>query len=184
MRTILTAVVGALVMCTVRPASLEAQRRGGDAQAVEAYFRAVGGAFSVSLDEVRILGEWQLQPEEIVVVLFVARRAGVSPDVVATLRGGGSSWATIVQRYGVGAGAFHVAFPEDALLGPLAGTYEDFAGTSRAAWAHLALSDRAIVALVNIRVLSNQVGVPVTRVLAAWGGARDFVLVHRRLMER
>ena len=184
MRQILTVAVGAFVMCSARPASVEAQRRIGDAQAVEAYFRAVGGAFSVSLDEVRILGEWQLQPEEIAVVLFVARRAGVSPDVVATLRGGGSAWATIVQRYGVGAGAFHVAFPEDASLGPLAGTYEDFARTPRGAWVNLTLDDRAIVALVNIRVLSNQVGVPVTRVLAAWGGDRDFVLVHRQLVER
>ena len=78
MGPVVKAMLGALVVSGLLPSSLEAQRRGPEAHAVEAYYRTVGAALSVSLEEVRILGEWQLLPEEIAVVLFVARRAGVS----------------------------------------------------------------------------------------------------------
>ncbi len=175
------AMLGALVVTCVLPSLLKAQRRGPDAQAVEGYYRTVGAAFSVSLEEVRILGEWQLPPEEIAVVLFLARRAGVSPDVIATQRGAGAPWASIVQRYGVSAGVFHISFPPGTSLGPLADTYQSFAATPRASWATLPLEDGALVTLVNIRILSNQLGVPVARVLAAWERIGDLVLVHEQL---
>ena len=181
MGPVLKAMLGALVVTSVLPSSSEAQRRGPDAAAVEAFYRTVGAAFSVSLEEVRILGEWQLPPGEIPVVLFVARRAGVSPDVIATQRGAGAPWASIVQRYGVGAGVFRIAFVPGTDLGPLAETYQSFTDTPRASWATLALDDGALVALVNIRVLSNHLGLPAARVLATWERTRDLVLVHQQL---
>ena len=73
---------------------------------METYYCTVSAASSVSLEEVRILGEWQLPPQELAAVLFVARRAGVSPDVIATQRGSGAPWSSIVRRYGVSAGVF------------------------------------------------------------------------------
>ena len=181
MGPVVKAMLVATAVTSVLPSSSEAQRRGPDAAAVESYYRTVGAAFSVSLEEVRILGEWQLPPEEITVVLFVARRAGVSPDVIATQRSAGTPWSTIVQRYGVSAGVFRISFPPGTSLGPLADTYQSFTDTPRASWAMLAVDDGALVALVNIRVLSNHLGVPAARVLAAWERTRDLVLVHERL---
>ena len=181
MDPVVKAMLGALVVSGLLPSSLEAQRRGPEAHAVEAYYRTVGAALSVSLEEVRILGEWQLLPEEIAVVLFVARRAGVSPDVIAAQRGAGAPWASIVRRYGVSAGVFRISFPPGTSLGPLASTYQSFADTPRASWATLPLEDAALVALVNIRILSNQLGVPAARVLATWQRVGDLVLVHEQL---
>ena len=181
MGSVMKAMLGALVVTCVLPSLSEAQRGGPDAQAVEAYYWTVGTAFSVSLEEVRILGEWQLPPEEIAVVLFLARRAGVSPDVIATQRGAGAPWASIVQRYGVSAGVFHISFPPGTGLGPLEDTYQSFDATPRVSWATLPLEDEALVALVNIRILSSQLGVPAARVLAAWERIGNLVLVHEQL---
>ncbi len=181
MGSVVKAVFGALLVMCVLPPSSSAQLPGPDDAAVEAYYRTVGAAFSVSLEEVRILGEWQLPPEEITVVLFVARRAGVSPDAIATQRDAGAPWMTITQRYGVGADVFRISFQPDTSLGPLADTYRSFGETPRADWASLPVEDGALVALVNIRVLANQLGVPAARVLATWERVRNLVLVHQQL---
>ena len=175
------AMVGVLGLMSVLPLSLAAQRRVPDRTAVDAYHATVGQAFPVSSDEVGILAEWPLRPDEIVVVLFVAGRAGVSPDAVASLRGSGASWASILRTYSVGAGALQVRFPEGTMLGPLEETYRTFSETSRADWASIELSDEAVIALVNIRILAREVGVTVGRVLRTWDGEGGFVLVHQRI---
>ena len=151
------------------------------ADAVADYFFTIGNAFGVSRDEVGILADWGLRHEEIGVVLFVARRAGVSRDVVASLRGQGRSWADILQQYGVWPGIFRIAFPPETNVGPLEGAYRSFAETPRASWDEVALPDPAVIALVNIRVLSEQMRIPVAAVLEVWRREDDFVLVHQRL---
>ena len=181
MGSVVKAVSGVLLLACVVPTSSEGQTRGPDDAAVQAYYRTIGQAFSVSLEEVRILGEWKLTPEEIPVVLFVARRAGVSPDAIATQREAGTAWTTVAQRYGVGADVFHISFPSDTNLGPLEDTYRRFAETPRAGWATLLVDDGVLVALVNIRVLANQLGEPPARVLATWERAQNLVLVHKAL---
>ena len=67
------------------------------------------------------------------------------------------------------------------MLGPLEETYRTFSETSRADWASIELSDEAVIALVNIRILAREVGVTVGRVLRTWDGEGGFVLVHQRI---
>ncbi len=153
---------------------------GPDAVAVAAYYQTVGGAFSVSLDEVGILADWGLRVEEIGVVLFVSRRAGVSPDAVASLRRQGRSWSDILQVYGVWPGVLRIAFPSETDLGPLEGTYRTFEETPRAGWGQVDLVDPVTIALVNIRMLSEQMRIPAEEVLDVWRRERDFILVHQR----
>jgi hypothetical protein len=147
---------------------------------IDAYHATVSRAFSVPTQEVGIIAEWPLGPDEIAVVLFVARSAGVSPDVVASLRRG-RPWADILRLYSVGAGALRISFPDGAPLGPLEDTYRTFGETPRPSWADIELSDDTVIALVNIRALAPQLGVTVERVLETWGGEGDFVSVHQRL---
>ena len=175
------AIIAGIAVWPTLSASLCGQIPGPDAAAVAAYYFTVGNAFAVSRDEVGILADWGLQNEEIGVVLFVARRAGVSPDAVAFLRGQGSSWADILEQYGVWPGIFHVAFPSETDLGPLESTYRTFEETPRAAWGQIDLLDQVAIALVNIRLLSEEMRIPAAGVLDAWRRERDFVLVHQRL---
>ena len=80
----------------------------------DAYFRAVAEFFSMAAAEVAILSEWSLPSDEVPVVLFVARRAGVSPDALVALRRSGSPWAQLIGRYHLGAGHFHVPLAASA----------------------------------------------------------------------
>ena len=175
------AMVGVLTLMGALPPLLGAQPQVPDGTAIAAYQATVGQAFSVSADEVGILAEWRLRPDEIVVVLFVARSAGVSPDAVASLRRSGRPWATILQTYSVGASALWLSLPVGANLGPLEATYRMFSATPRNSWTSIALPDQTVIALVNLRVLSRGLGVPVSRVLGIWVDEGDFVSVHQQL---
>ena len=175
------AMVGVLGLMSVAPLSSAAQRRVPDQTSIDAYHATVGQAFPVSSAEVGILAEWPLQPDEIVVVLFIAGAAGTSPDAVASLRNSGASWASILRTYSVGAVALRILFPEGTVLGPLEETYRTFSATPRSYWSSIDLSDEVVIALVNIRILARRVGVTVSRVLRTWDGEGGFVLVHERL---
>ena len=79
----------------------------------EAYFRAVGEHFEIPFQEVTIIGEWELTPDEVPVVLFLARRAGVTPDALIGSRRSGRPWREVARRFGVGPHAFHLPLPEN-----------------------------------------------------------------------
>lgn len=171
----------ALVMSGLQAASGGAQER--TATEEEAYFRTVGEHFRVSSREIRVLTAWGLPREELPVVLFLARRTGGSPDALIARRRGGDSWWDVARGMGLDASSFHVMVPADADLGRLEATYRRFAETPRDAWAGLQLSDAEIVALVNVRVLGETLGVSPVRVLREAARTGSFVEAHRRLLE-
>jgi hypothetical protein len=141
-----------------------AQAGGG---ALDGYYRAAAEHFGVGVAEVQILAKWNLPPDEVPVVLFMARRGGISADAVAALRGSGRSWADLGSRYGVHAGLIHVDLPDDTALGPLARAYGEYRGRSSAGWPSIRLEDREVVLLVNLRFLSEAVNRPAADVLGA-----------------
>lgn len=150
----------------------------------DAYFRAVGEYFDVGEDEVGIIGEWRLAPDEVPVVLFLAGRAGISPDALIGLRRGGRPWMEVAGRFGLDAGDFHIPLPEGAELGPLAGIYEEFRGRPPGGWSRIILRDPDIVALVNIGVLSEVTGSAPLRVLQCFTEAGSFMEAYPVLLGR
>lgn len=150
----------------------------------EAYLRATAQHFRVPVEEVRILAEWDLPTVEMPVVLHLARRAGVSPDAIVTLRRGGSSWGELATRYGVSVETFHVPLPDDAATGALERAYRAFGDTPRSSWDRIRLTDSEVVALVNLAFLSQRLDVPHRVVLEAAGAGSDFVRAHRTLTAR
>jgi hypothetical protein len=141
----------------------------------EAYFRAVAEHFEVPVGEVAIVGDWELEPDEVPVVLFLSSRAGVSPDALIGLRRSGRSWREVASRFGLGVRSFHILLPEDAPLGPLSRAYGEFRGRPSHEWNQIELDDAEIILLVNLRVLSEEVGVSPLRVLQSWEEAGSFV---------
>jgi len=145
------------------------------------YFRAVARHFSIPADEVTILGEWALPADEIPVVLFVARRAGVSPEAVVALRESGQSWAALTRRYRITPSALHVPIRDDAPAGALAQAYQAYRTTPVGQWDSLTLSDADIVGLVNVRVLSQALRRSAEDVAAASGSTSSYVQLYVRL---
>jgi hypothetical protein len=164
---------------------LAGQPATGWAQAVEPdlddYFRAVSEYFEVGLDEVRIISEWGIDPEDIPVVFFLSRRAGISADATAAERARGSSWIGLMRRYGVQVSTVHLSIAAGAYLGPLAPLYERMEATPRGAWNRLDLTDGEIKTLVNVRMLSTALGVPPSRIVRALEAAGSMIGVQRAL---
>lgn len=145
------------------------------------YFRAVAQFFNLPANEVAILSDWDIPAQEIPVVLFMARRAGVSPEALVALRGSGQSWSGLAGRYRVTPSALHVPVPDGAPTGVLATAYTGYRSSEVGSWDSIRLSDDEIIALVNLRVISQTLAIPPERVLRGSGPGVTWVAVHARL---
>ncbi len=148
----------------------------------KAYFRAIADHFQVPEEEVGIIGEWDLSPDEVPVVLFLSDRAGVSPDALIGFRRAGRPWREVAGRFGLHPMAFHLSIPGGQPLGPLERAYGEFRNRPSREWARVILEDSEIVALVNLRVLSEQTGVPPHQVLARMMEAGSFMACYPLLL--
>jgi hypothetical protein len=147
----------------------------------DSYFKAVAEHFELPASEVSILSEWRLPPEEIPVVLFLAGRAGVSPEAVVALRTSGRGWAELARRYRLDATQFHVPIPGSAPAGALEGAYQSYRSLPADRWREITLDDADIVGLVNLRLLSETLHVAPAQVLATARGG-SWVDLYARLM--
>ena len=168
----------AVLLLVLAPGVLEAQA--GDADDA-AFLRAVGEYFGTPAGEVVVLTRWNLSTAEIPVVLRLATRAGVPPDVVVAQRRRGAGWLEIARSYSVHAGDFHV--PINGSPGFLAGAYERFRARVASEWRDVSLSDEELVGLVNVRFLSRSLGVPASSVVRELSGG-DVVAAYTRLSGR
>ena len=168
-----------VMAAAVAPSGLRAQT---ERDAIEAYFHAVGDYFKVSPREVGILSEWQIAPDEVPVVLFLAQKGGIASDAVVALRRSGRSWADLARRYGVGPGDFHVGLADGAAAGSLSHAYDLYRSTPSSGWGRLELSDADIVGLVNVKVLSESTGVAPAQVVATCDRAGSWVAGFRTLL--
>lgn len=145
------------------------------------YFRSVARYFSLPAGEVNILAEWAIEPDEVPVVLFVARRSGVSPEAVVALRDSGLGWGQLMVRFRVSPSALHVPIRDDAPAGLLTRAYGDFRTTPVGEWNAIRLEDHEVVGLVNVRVISQVLRLSAERVAAASGDDTSWVALHARL---
>ncbi len=132
-----------------------------------AYLHAVAEHFGTPGQEVLVLSQWSLSVGEIPVVLFLADRAGISPDVVVAQRQRGRSWMDIAQEFSLHAGDFHVRV--EGSPGFLAEAYARFGSLDASRWSTVSLSDVEVVGLVNVRFLSRFLGVSPSRVVRELG---------------
>lgn len=169
-----------IVLATSAAMATEASPQESTSQ--RAYFRAVASYFQVPESEVGILAHGgDIAADEIPVVLFVARRGGVSAEAVAALRESGRSWTELAQRFGVSANALHVPLRDPASAGALSAAYQRFDATPMQQWSSVRLESDEIVALVNVRVLAQALGVEPDAV-ARRTGSSSFVDLYAQFL--
>jgi hypothetical protein len=171
------AVVLATLMCAAT--GVEARQVDG---AESAYLRAVARHFQMPEGEVSILAHWDLPTDEIPVALFVARRAGVSAEALVALRESGRSWTALAASYNIGANTLHVPLRDPTAAGVLAGAYERFGATPVAEWADVPLGEGDIIALVNVRMLSQVLNVPPDDIARRTRSSTSFVELYAQLL--
>lgn len=160
-----------------RTQTIEAER----ASELRLYMRALAREFGTTGRELEILQGWVNHPSELPVLLFVADRAGVTTDVVGSLRNSGQSWQRIALRFGLGPATFRVPVGNATAEGVLARPVREFTRPA-GDWHQIAMTDLEITALVNLRVLSHQLDVPPDELLPeVRGHSPDFVAAFARL---
>lgn len=170
-------VILAALLCM--PVGVTARQDSGPERA---YLRAVSRYFELPEAEISILAHWGLPADEIPVALFVARRAGVSAEALVALRESGRSWNGLAASYNIGANALHVPLSDPAAAGVLIPAYERFRDTPVADWAGVRLEEREIIALVNVRVLSEALGVAPDEIARRTGSSASFVELYAQLL--
>lgn len=144
----------------------------------EDYLVAAAEHFRFESQEVAVVARWGLSDDEIPVVLFLAREADVSPDVVVAQRRRGGAWMEIAAGYSIHAGSFHV--PLGVVPGFLGRAYERFGAVEASQWNSVSLADAEVVRLVNVRFLSRHLGVSPEQAAQELDGG-DVVESYRRL---
>ena len=108
--------------------------------------------------------------------------AGVVPEALVALRRSGESWTRLAERYGVGAPELHLPVPDEAETGPLSSVYQSFRGLPPSRWREIRLAPEDIVALVNVGLLAQTLGVSPAEVLARAGSTDSYVRLYGELI--
>ncbi len=153
----------------------------GAHEARRAYFEAVAGHFGLPPNEVTILADWEIAPDEIPAVLFVAGQAGVSPEALVALRRAGMSWGELVVRYRISASALHVPVRDQAPAGALQDAYDRYRSTPVGEWSGIRLRHEEVVALVNVRVIAETLGMSAEEVIGRTGSVGSYVELFAQL---
>ncbi|HEX2868239.1 MAG TPA: hypothetical protein VHO03_14435 [Ignavibacteriales bacterium] len=148
MKNHLILLAAVLIMASVK---IDAQINAGISvgpRGLNGFYMRIGSYFRVPQREVIIVRDRKLPDEEIPVVFFVARRAGVSPREVAAVRCQGYSWTDITYRFGLGPEIF---FPGRVFQGPPYGKAWGYYKHRRRSY----ISDYDIIRAVNSRMNSE-----------------------------
>jgi hypothetical protein len=128
-----------------------------DSGGVNSFYLNVSNYYNVPQERVMFLHERRIPDEEIPVVLFLAGRAHVGPEVIVEQRLGGRSWMDIALVYHVDPGVFYV--PMSRQPGPPYGhAYGYYKHHRRGDWNKIRLADADVVNMVNLRFVSEHYG--------------------------
>jgi len=137
------------------------------------FFTAALNHFGSSERDIYLIQDQGISEREIPVVLYLARKTGVSPMTIANLRASGYSWSDITYRLGMNSEIYYV---------PLSGYYGSYATyyrTPRSRWSSLRLSDDAVIGLVNTRFMSDYYRTSPERIVRLRSSGSDYMHIAR-----
>lgn len=149
-----------------------------DDEGRKSFYLAVSNHYNVPEKEIVVVRERRVPDEEMPVVFFLARKAGVAPKVIIDLRLSGKSWMDITIHYGLNAKVYYVEFEGDP--GPPYGhAYGHFKKRPKDKWGEIRLSDGDIVNFVNLRFISDHYGWSANDVIKMRQNGKDFVYINQ-----
>jgi hypothetical protein len=142
--------------------------------ALTEYFLAVGDYYRFPQSEIIIIRERGIPPYEIPVVLFVAKRAHVAPEIITDFRLRDNAWLYTALRFGVGPETFYVpvrVVVRDSVYGKAYGYYKN---KPKKEWRTIMLSDDDIINLVNLKLMSEYYGYPPEKIMKMRSRGKEF----------
>jgi len=147
-------------------------------EALSGFFLAVGDYYRIPQTEVVIMRERGIPACEIPVVLFIAKKAHVAPEIIMDLRLRDNTWLYTTLRFGLGPEIFYVpvgVVVKDSLYGKVCGYYKH---KPKKEWKTIVLSDDDIINLVNLKLMSEHYGCPPEKIIKMRSGGKEFVSIN------
>lgn len=150
-----------------------------DEDGIKSFHLAIGEHYGVKEKEVIVVRERKIPDEDLPVVFFLAKHAGVTHDVIVRLRLGGSSWMQIATSYSLGADLFYVDFDRDP--GPPYGkAWGRYKKHKRSEWHKVRLVDADIINLVNLKFAVAHYGCSPYDVVKMRAKGNGFAKFHKQ----
>lgn len=144
---------------------------------IKSFYLAIGNHYNVPEKEIIIVRKKNIPDDELPIVYFLARKAGVSPGVIIKLRLGGKSWWEITVHFGLNAGIYYV--PVKSNPGPPYGkAYGHFKNKKKNEWHKIVLTDLEIINFVNLRFISEHYGYSADEVIKMREKGKSFVVIN------
>lgn len=148
-----------------------------DEDGLKGFYLSIGEHYQVAEEEIVIIKKKHIADDEMPVVFFLAKRAGVTPEVIVKLRLSGKSWMDITRDFGLTAEIFYVKLTTDP--GPPYGkAYGHFKNRERAEWGQVWLTDSDIVNFVNLRFISEHYDYSADEIIKMREKGADFVFIN------
>jgi hypothetical protein len=144
---------------------------------IKSFYLAIGDHYKVPENEIIVVRKKNIPDDELPIVFFLARKAGVSPEVIIKLRLGGRSWWDITVHFGLNASIYYVPLKSDP--GPPYGkAYGHFKNKKKNEWNTIVLTDIDIINFVNLRFISEHYGYSADEVIKMRAKGNSFVVIN------
>ncbi len=144
---------------------------------IKGFYLAIGEHYKVAEKQVVVVREKKIPDEELPVVFFLARKAGVSPEAIVKLRARGKTWMDITVHFGLTAEIFYV--PLKQVPGPPYGkAYGHFKNKKKSKWGTIRFSDTEIVNFVNLKFISEHYGCPADEIIKMRAKGNSFITIN------
>lgn len=141
------------------------------------FYLSMGNYYQVPEREIIIIRDRGIPHYDILVVLFIARRAHVPPAVIIDLRLSGRSWNDITLHFGLSPEIYYV--PVRIVPGPPYGrAYGYYRNKPKKEWRKIVLSDDDVVNLINLKFISEYHGYGTEDIIRMRSAGKDFVVIH------
>jgi hypothetical protein len=149
-------------------------------EGVKGFYLSIGDYYKVPQKEVLIIKEKRIPDEEIPVVLFLAKKAQVTPKTIIDLRIGGKTWMEISIHFGLSPEIFYV--PVKEVKGPPYGkAYGHFKKRSKKDWKSVTLGDDDVINLVNLKFTSEYYSFSPEEIIRMREKGEDFVKINNKI---
>ncbi len=153
-------------------------------EALNRFFLAIGDYFRISQREVIIIRERGIPAHEIPVVLLIAKRAHVEPEIVMDFRLRDNTWLYTTLRFGLGPEIFYVPAGGVAKNSLYGRTYNYYKHKPKREWKKIVLNDDDIINLVNLKLMSEYYGYPPEKIIKMRSGGKEFFSINDEIRKR
>ncbi len=147
-------------------------------EALSGFFLAIGDYYKTFQGEVVIIRKRGVPPDEIPVVLSLAKKAHAAPEIIVDFRLRDNTWLYTTFHFGLGPEIFYVpaaAMVSDPVYGKVYGYYMR---KPKREWKTIVLSDADIINLANLKLLSEYYRYPPEKIIKMRSGGKGFVHIN------